>query len=317
MPAPITAMRMESRFLPRLPPVRADDDTGLQPACPARNRRCEHAVVNARPADGPAAPSPPVLDLNREGAAGEAWGNLGLWMPGDGYGEAAARLARRVGAATGLGPGQRVLELGCGTGEAWRLWRECFGVDAVVGFEPDPVAAAFAQRRCDPRDRVHVEPASAAPRRLAPGSLDAVVAVDAAYHFAQRRVLLEELPRVLRPGARAAWTDLVLDRGPASPGPVLRALLRSAGIPPGNLVPETAYAEGLAAAGWRDVHVERLDADVLDGFARWWPGYRRRHRVRTRLWLRAELTARVLAANRRTRRLGYLLVSAHPPERGA
>ena len=273
--------------------------------------------MNAPPAGGHPPPSPLALDLNREGTAGEAWGNLGLWTPGDGYGEAAARLARRVGAAAALGPGQRLLDLGCGTGEPWRQWRETFGVAAIVGFEPDPVAAAFAEGRCDPRDRVHVAPAAAVARRLPPDSIDAVVAVDAAYHFEHRRALLDALAQVLRPGARAAWTDLVLDRGPARPGPVLRALLRGAGIPPGNLVTETAYAEGLAAAGWRDVHVERLDAEVLDGFARWWSGYRRRHRVRSRLWLRAELTARMLAANRRTRRLGYLLVSARPPARDA
>ncbi|MEE4381682.1 MAG: class I SAM-dependent methyltransferase [Pseudomonadales bacterium] len=273
--------------------------------------------MNASPAGGHAPPSPLALDLNGERAAGEAWGNLGLWAPGDAYGEAAARLARRVGAAAALGPGQRVLELGCGTGQAMRLWHETFGVAAVVGCEPDPVAAAFAGERCDARDRVHAAPAAAAARRLPPDSIDAVVAVDAAYHFEHRRALLDALARVLRPGARAAWTDLVLDRGPARPGPVLRALLRSAAIPHGNLLTESAYGEALAAAGWRDVRLERLDAAVLDGFARWWPAYRRRHRVRTRLWLRAELTARMLAANRRTRRLGYLIASARPPERGA
>lgn len=265
----------------------------------------------------PAPRAPDELDLNREGAgvgaSREAWANLGLWRAGDAYGMAARRLATRIGEGALLGPGKHLLDLGMGPAQQWSLWQERFGVASIVGLDPDPDHCAWAEGSRRGQDRIVCAPAERVGDHLAAASMDAVVAVDAAYHFPARCGLLAALARILRPGGRAAWSDLVLATPPPRPGPLLAAALPIAGIPAVNLMTSAHYVGTLEAAGWRDVELERLDAEVLDGFARWWPSYRRRHRVHPRLWLRAEVTARVLEANRRHRRLGYVVVAASPP----
>lgn len=254
---------------------------------------------------------PIELDLN--GDAGTAWGNLGFWETGADYPRAAERLARRIGDLAQLASARRMLDLGFGPGEQWRLWQEDFGVDEIVGFEPDAGHCAWAEQRRRPQDRIHCAAASAVADHIIPGSVDAVVAVDAAYHFEDRCELLATLGRCLRPTGRAAWSDLVLTSGAERPGPVLRALLASAGIPAENLLSPERYGDALTGAGWRDVSLVRVDAEVLAGFADWW-STRRPRRMHPRMWLRAEFTARLLSANRRGGWLGYVLVSAAPPE---
>ena len=256
---------------------------------------------------------PLALDLNREGAPGDAWGNLGLWAPGDDYGRANRRLALRVGERAGLAPGQRVLDLGMGTGQQLTLWQRHFEVASIVGLDPDADHCAWARRWQRPEDRIVQAGAEALRDHAEAHRFDAAVAVDAAYHFRDRCALLADLAQMLTPEGRAAWSDLVLADGARRPGPLLAAALATAGVPAANLTSPERYAALLHDAGWRDVALEVLDVAVLDGFPTWWFAYRRRQPVRTRMWLRAEITARVLHANSRRRRFGYVIVSARPP----
>ncbi|MEE4297820.1 MAG: class I SAM-dependent methyltransferase [Pseudomonadales bacterium] len=260
-----------------------------------------------------ALPTPLALDLNHEGEPGEAWGNLGLWEPGDDYGSAARRLALRIGRRAGLAPGQALLDLGMGTGQQWSLWQGHFEVASIVGLDPDARHCAWARRWRRSDDRIVCAHAEQVRDHVQRTRFDAAVSVDAAYHFRSRCRLLEDLARLLKPEGRAAWSDLVLTGGASRPGPLLAAALPGAGIAAENLTSPERYVERLRGAGWRDVTLERLDGAVLEGFAHWWSPYRRRQRVRPRMWLRAEITARVLRANSHRRRLGYAIVSARPP----
>jgi SAM-dependent methyltransferase len=211
--------------------------------------------------------------LLRGGPAPHAgWGNLGDWSDARTYAEACAALAARVGRAAGLGAGDRVLEVACGDGDGLVLWLDAFGVRCAVGAElhPERAAAARARVAAWPADRARVDTASATDLGVhAAASVDAVVAVDAAYHFDPRARFFAEARRVLAPGGRLALTDLVLARAPrgAARAALLRAAARACAIPPENLLDERAYAARLADAGFVDVAFERLDDAVLAGFA--------------------------------------------------
>jgi ubiquinone/menaquinone biosynthesis C-methylase UbiE len=109
-----------------------------------------------------------------------------------------------------LEPGQRVLDVGCGTGSlAVRIRSRNPRVD-VVGLDPDPKALAIARRKAE-RARVDV--------RFEEGYGDALPFEDACFdrvtsslmlhhlELATRRGMLREVLRVLRPGGALYLLD--------------------------------------------------------------------------------------------------------------
>lgn len=175
----------------------------------------------AGPGPGPGSPWPPAGPLRERallhaGGTPGTWGNLGLW-PAPDYAHACAALARLLGHAAGLQPGARVLGVGCGAGDELLLWAQEFGAAQVLGLEPDPALAAAASRFAGPGVEVRTLPWWALASHTGPAeSFDAVVCVDAAYHFSPRPAFLAAAWRALRPGGRLAFTDLVRD--PPAPG---------------------------------------------------------------------------------------------------
>jgi SAM-dependent methyltransferase len=198
-----------------------------------------------------------TAELLHQGATPGAWGNLGLWPGAADYAAACRALAQRVGEAAALQPGDRLLSVACGAGEELRLWREHFGVHDPLGIEPDPTLARAARRHA----RVLQQDA------LAPlnGRFDAVVCVDAAYHFTTRQAWLQAMAQRLTPGGRIAFTDLVLERHPSA---LLHRAAAWCGIHADDLMPVARRRRDLAGAGFIDVRSQVLTDEVLGGFAR-------------------------------------------------
>lgn len=244
------------------------------------------------------------------GGRAAAWGNLGLWRsPADDYAGACEALARALGEAAALRPGDRVLSLACGAGEELRLWRRDFGAGELVGIEADAGLARAAAMRVP--DAVVLAGSALA---LLPGlarRFDAVLCVDAAYHLGPRPALYAHVARVLVPGGRFACTDLVLDRVPS---PLLAAAGRLAGVPVGELADLPAGRARLQAAGFADVVATRMDEPVLGGFVRFVAAQGRRcgWRAWQPGWRRVALTAPLVGPCRRAG-LGYALFAATWP----
>jgi SAM-dependent methyltransferase len=257
--------------------------------------------------------------LHRGGRSG-TWGSLGLWRDGaDDYAEACEALARAVGQAAGIQPGERVLSIGCGAGDELLLWAQGFGAAEVCGLERDPALVAAArslvsQAPLSPGTRITVLGGDAAQL----GSLalpwprfDRIVCVDAAYHLSPREPFLAAALALLRPGGRLALTDLTL--GPPRHR-VWRGLLRAAAaltrVRLHDLRPVPGQVARLQAAGFADVQALALDATVLEGFSQ--HVRRQGPRVaRTLLhpdWRRPGLTAQLIGPCRAAG-LGYALMS--------
>jgi MPBQ/MSBQ methyltransferase len=155
----------------------------------------------------------------------EAWGwgelvNLGYYplaaLPGLVFGMAPfqRRLVARALDLLAPAPGERVLDAGCGRGgTTTRIAAR--GAD-VVGLDllPENVAEAQIRNGSNPRVRFAVAdvtrlPAGSADIDLGDGSFDAVLCLEAAFHFGAkgRRAFLEESWRLLRPGGRLALVD--------------------------------------------------------------------------------------------------------------
>jgi SAM-dependent methyltransferase len=122
--------------------------------------------------------------------------------------------APRVVAAAQLQPGQRVLDVACGTGVLARKAALCVeSTGSVVGVDANPGMLVVAERLA-PGIEWREGTAEALP--FPDGSFDAVVSQFSLMFFADRRKALREMLRVLAPGSRlavAVWDSL--DNTPA------------------------------------------------------------------------------------------------------
>ncbi|MCW5634556.1 MAG: class I SAM-dependent methyltransferase [Rubrivivax sp.] len=271
---------------------------------------------------GRAAPAPRADHITwlHRGGPSSRWGNLGRWrgVPGEAYADACRALALAVGEAAGIVAGDSVLSLACGGGEELALWAEHFGAAAVMGLEVSPSLAAQARARAE---AVHtsgeLEVHCADARRIAGqvhGRFHRIVCVDALYHLGARAPLLRAARQRLFAGGSFTFTDLVLDDVPRAAAwrrLALRGGAALAGIAFGEVQDTAAGAARLEAAGFDEVHVQRLDAEVLDGFCAF--AARQARRIggagrTTAAWRRVALTAWLIRTGREAG-LGYALYS--------
>lgn len=256
--------------------------------------------------------------LLHHGGSPGTWGSLGLWDAATpDYAAACTALADAVGRAAGIRAGDRVLSLACGAGDELLRWTGHFGAAAVTGVEVDAAAARSARQRAagggGPAAITVFARSALDLSFLPPASFERVVCVDAAYHLVPRETLYAQVARVLRPGGRLAFTDLVLGDVPLGRGQraVLRASARLCGLAADDLGCAAAAAERMQAAGFAGVDVQRLDEAVLGGFC----AFIERQRVRIGTgswqagWQRPQFTAWLVSAGRRAG-LGYALLSA-------
>jgi ubiquinone/menaquinone biosynthesis C-methylase UbiE len=117
------------------------------------------------------------------------------------------RAFSRLAALSGAGAGDRVLDVGCGTGYLTRRMAVVAGPEgAVTGLDPSPSVLAYAQRKSR---RGRGAPATyregiAEALDLPDASFDTVVTSLMLHHLPEelRPVALSEMCRVLRPGGR-------------------------------------------------------------------------------------------------------------------
>jgi SAM-dependent methyltransferase len=119
-----------------------------------------------------------------------------------------------VADAAGVGPGQRVLDVACGTGALARTVATRVGAaGSVLGLDANPEMLAVARRLDGAIEWIHGR-AEALP--MPDASVDAVVSQFGLMFFDDRVGALREMARVLRPGGRLAVA--VCDAVERSPG---------------------------------------------------------------------------------------------------
>lgn len=183
-------------------------------------------------------------------------------------------VAERVLATARLAPGERVLDVACGTGIVARLAAEAVGPDGTVaGLDPTPGMVELARTVTPEGIEWHEAPAEAMP--LPDASFDAVVCSQGLQFFEDKGRALREMRRVLAPGGRVA----VGTPGPTPPlfQAIDAALAAHVGTEASSFVhavfsfhdPDEARAL-FEAAGFEDVATERgtvpLRVDPLADF---------------------------------------------------
>lgn len=193
--------------------------------------------------------------------------HYGYWLPGEAggsFGEAQQRFTDVMIERLGCGPGQRVLDVGCGIGEpAMRLARStgCH----VEGITISPWQAARAERWASllgTSGQTTFRCADAMALPFPDGSFDAAWALESIFHMPERSTVLRELARVLRPGGRVLVADIVLTD---SATPQERDFLHRAFVAR-KFITADAYPELVRDAGLELEQVLDVSVNVLPTF---------------------------------------------------
>lgn len=161
---------------------------------------------------------------------------------------------RRLARLTGARPGDRVLDIGCGSGAFTRALTRRVGTNgSVVGIDPAPEMVTFANRRTPggrarTGERTSYAVMAAEELSFADGSFDGVASMLAMHHVdaAARAAAVAAMARVIVPGG---WVALI-DARPARSARARRAVAALLGdaMADNQLEPvaELARAAGLA-----------------------------------------------------------------------
>lgn len=148
-----------------------------------------------------------------------------------------------------------VLDVGCGIGGPSRYIAMTHDVH-VTGIDPVPEFIATARDltlRCGLEGRIAFQEADALSMPFGEGSFDAVLCLYMAMNIADKGKLCREIYRVLRPGGRLVWSEIVL--GPVGPArfPLPWASTPSASfLVPGQVLRQIVNKSGLRVASWSD-----------------------------------------------------------------
>jgi arsenite methyltransferase len=173
-------------------------------------------------------------------------------------GEATTRRALELIRA---GPGERLLDVACGTGTSALLAAREFGC-IVTGVEYSEQAVRDAQQAADAAGlcgRIGFVGGDAEALPFSDGEFDAVLCECSLSTFPDKRRALAEIGRVLRPGGRLALSDVVVDRA-RLPAELSHALAAVACV--GEALSRRGYEELVLGAGLRPFAVESRDADA-------------------------------------------------------
>jgi ubiquinone/menaquinone biosynthesis C-methylase UbiE len=121
-----------------------------------------------------------------------------------------ATLQQQALAALELGPGDRMLDVGCGTGAAVRI--AAATGESAVGIDLSPAMIARGRELAAALSNVELLEADAEALPFADHAFTAVLCTTSLHHYPHPDRALGEMSRVLAPGGRIAVADIVRDR---------------------------------------------------------------------------------------------------------
>lgn len=218
--------------------------------------------------------------------ANSGYFNFGYWGAGaTSQREASDALVDQL-AGRIVGNGGRILDVACGLGGSTRRLTDTYAPDMITGINISPAQIAEAQARA-PGCAFKVMDATALD--FPDDHFDAVICIEAAFHFDTRDKFFKEAHRVLKPGGSLVLSDILFRK-------ICNAMVQLGQVPRANLVTSTGeYGARLAAAGFTAVDVTDATALCLGGFCRNLTGWARAERRAARMKLPRSVATAVVA----------------------
>jgi SAM-dependent methyltransferase len=198
-------------------------------------------------------------------ALAPGWLNLGLWEGAGSEEEAEDACRRLVSRLTSAVPaGGVVLDVGNGLGTQDPLIAQALRPRRLVTVNITEWQLTAG------RDRLRE--AGAAPvvgdgvrLPIADAAVDAIISVEAAFHFRTRKAFFEECYRVLRPGGVLSISDISVQRWPITPAELISGLtqLRVFGLRRSMAMTTSQIAAAASAAGLAEVEVTACGDRVI------------------------------------------------------
>lgn len=202
----------------------------------------------------------------------------------------------------------RILDVACGPGASTRRLMRSYAPDMITAVNISQAQVAEARKRA-PGCTIHLMDAT----RLdfPEAEFDAVICVEAAFHFDTRDIFLREALRILKPGGSLVLSDMLFRE-------FLRPFAEYGQVPRANLVPDIAnFRARLEAAGFEAIDVQDATQACLGGFrrhlARWPASERRRGRMKLCKSIGASLLSPIIAGYFGIVCKTYLMASARKP----
>ncbi|MET8975789.1 methyltransferase domain-containing protein [Streptomyces sp. NPDC004539] len=199
--------------------------------------------------------------------------------------QATDRLTDLVAGRLCAGPGQRLLDVGCGTGRPALRIAGATGA-RVSGISVSEEDIGLGRGRAEAAglgERVDFRYADACALPFGEATFDGAWAIESLMHIADRTAVIGEIARTLRPGSLLVVTDVLL-RSPVTgdAAETVRRTGRAFGAPsfPGPRELRTAVERaGLELVGFEDIgeHVRRTYQAFADAYADVAPGADERH----------------------------------------
>jgi len=131
-----------------------------------------------------------------------------------------ARFMRRI---SGLRPGGRVLEIGCGNGNGTRLIRKYFQPERISAVDLDPRMLRLA-RMLNRHPSVIYSQADASSLPFGDEEFDAVFDFGIIHHIPEWKKAFDEVRRVLKPGGEFLFEELCADSFLSRLGPLVKKI---------------------------------------------------------------------------------------------